>query len=204
MYKVFINNKSIVLTDRRIPDAIGENQLYLDYDDFEELYYTLNLLENSSHLQSVVFYHADLELLWADFRAHFREIDAGGGLVRNDNYEFLLIYRKGKWDLPKGKIEEGETPEMGAVREVEEECGASGLKLGAQLPATYHIYEQDGVRFLKKTFWYGMTSDQEEFVPQTEEDIEKVEWMRLNRAVVEALDTYPNIRLILKTVIDPL
>ncbi|HKK40015.1 MAG TPA: hypothetical protein VJ949_11400, partial [Cryomorphaceae bacterium] len=76
MYKVFINNKSIILTDRRIPDAVGDNQVYLTYDDFEELAYTINFLEYSSHLQGVIFYHENLERLWADFRAHFREIDA--------------------------------------------------------------------------------------------------------------------------------
>ncbi|MFT6996311.1 MAG: 8-oxo-dGTP pyrophosphatase MutT (NUDIX family) [Cryomorphaceae bacterium] len=204
MYKVFINNKSIVLTDRTIPDVIGDNQLYLTYGDFEELSYTISLLENSPHLLGAIFYFHDLELLWADFRAHFKEIDAGGGLVRNENNEYLLIYRKGKWDLPKGKIEEDETPEQGALREVEEECGVNDLKLGVELTPTYHTYEQDGIRILKRTYWYDMTSAQKEFVPQAEEDIEKAEWMDLSREVVEAIDTYPNIRLILRTAIDPL
>ena len=111
MYKVFINEKSIVLTDRRIPEALGNNTVYLTYEDFEELNYLLNLLETSDLLQGVIFYHDDLEMLWADFRAHYNEIDAAGGLVRNDNDEILLIHRRGKWDLPKGKLDEGETPE---------------------------------------------------------------------------------------------
>jgi len=202
MYKVFINNKSIVLTDRRIPDVIGDNQVYLTYDDFEELYYTINLLENSTHLQGVIFFCSDLELLWADFRAHFKEIDAAGGLVHNENNEYLLIYRKGKWDLPKGKLDDEETPEQAAVREVEEECGVDDLKIGAELASTYHTYEQDGVRILKRTYWFDMISAQEHFTPQAEEDIEKVEWTELSREVLNALDTYPNIRLILKSAID--
>jgi 8-oxo-dGTP pyrophosphatase MutT (NUDIX family) len=202
MYKVFINNKSIVLTDRRIPDAIGDNQVYLTYDDFEELSYTINLLENSLHLQGVIFYYHDLEILWADFRAHFKEIDAAGGLVHNENNEYLLIFRKGKWDLPKGKIDEGETPEQAALREVEEECGVRDLMIGKELAPSYHTYEQEGLRILKKTYWYDMTSAQQEFTPQAEEDIEKVEWQNLGADVVEKLDTYPNIRLILRSVID--
>ncbi|MCZ4407376.1 NUDIX domain-containing protein [Cryomorphaceae bacterium 1068] len=204
MYKVFINNKSIVLTDRRIPDAIGDNQVYLTYDDFEELSYTINLLENSHHLEGVIFYYHDLEMLWADFRAHFKEIEAAGGLVHNENNEYLLIFRKGKWDLPKGKIDEGETPEQAALREVEEECGVSDLKIGEALAPSYHTYEQDGVRILKKTYWYDMTSAQQEFTPQAEEDIEKVQWQDLGANIVEGLDTYPNIRVILGGVIAPL
>jgi len=203
MYKVFINNKSIVLTDRRIPDVISDNQVYLTYDDFEELSYTINLLEKSPHLSGVIFYFHDLEKLWADFRAHFKEIEAGGGLVRNANNEYLLIHRMGKWDLPKGKIEEGESTEEAALREVEEECGVYDLKLGVELPTTYHTYEQSGFRILKKTFWYEMRSDQQEFTPQQEEDIEKALWMDLSRKEVEELDTYPNIRLILKNAISP-
>lgn len=202
MYKVFVKNKSIVLTDRRIPDAIGDSQVYLTYDDFEELSYTIGLLENSSHLKGVIFYHHDLEMLWADFRAHFKEIDAAGGLVHNENNEYLLIFRRGKWDLPKGKMEKGETPQQAALREVEEECGISDLKIGEELAPSYHTYEQDGVRILKKTYWYDMTSAQQEFTPQAEEDIERVEWRNLGADFVEELDTYPNIRLILRSVID--
>lgn len=202
MYKVFIKNKSIFLTDRRVPDVIRHDQIYLPYDDFEELAYTLNLLENSSHLQGVIFYCDDLELLWADFRAHFREIEAAGGLVRNENNDHLLIYRKGKWDLPKGKLEEDESPQDGALREVEEECGIEDLKIGSELEPTYHTYELNGIRILKKTYWFDMTSTQQEFTPQTEEDIEKVEWRSISEALVNDLDTYPNIRLILKSATD--
>jgi len=202
MYKVFINNKSFVLTDRRIPDVIGDNQVYLTYDDFEELAFTINFLENSPHLRGVIFFHHDLEKLWADFRAHFREIDAAGGLVRNENNDYLLIYRKGKWDLPKGKLDKGETPQQGALREVEEECGAHDLKIGEELSPSYHTYEQNGVRILKTTYWFEMISAQEKFTPETEEDIEKVEWVDLSRKEIEDLDTYPNIRLILRSAID--
>ncbi|MEM9052630.1 MAG: NUDIX domain-containing protein [Bacteroidota bacterium] len=204
MYKVFINNKSVVLTDRRIPDAISDNQVYLVYDDFEEIHYVINLLDNSAHLQGAVFYHEDLELLWADFRAHFKEIDAGGGLVRNDNNQFLMIFRRGKWDLPKGKIEKGESKLEGSLREVEEECGVKDLVAGDELVTTYHTYDHKGSRILKRTYWFEMTSNQSELVPQEEEDIEKVEWMHLNAAAIEELDTYPNIKLVLKSTIDRL
>ncbi len=197
MYKVFINEKSIVLTDRRIPEALGNNTVYLTYEDFEELNYLLNLLETSDLLQGVIFYHDDLEMLWADFRAHYNEIDAAGGLVRNDNDEILLIHRRGKWDLPKGKLDEGETPEEAALREVEEECSVSDLRLGHELLTTYHTYEEKGVRYLKRTFWYEMRSSQKDLIPQAEESIDKAEWRRINMEALDSLDTYSNIKLLL-------
>jgi 8-oxo-dGTP pyrophosphatase MutT (NUDIX family) len=202
MYKVFINQKSIVLTDRRIPDAVSQDEAYLVYDDFEELHYVISLLENTSQLQGAIFYSDDLEMLWADFRSHFREIDAGGGLVRNDDNEHLLIYRRGKWDLPKGKIDGEESVEEGALREVEEECGISDLKLEKPLMLTYHTYDQDGIRILKTTHWFDMTSRQENLIPQAEEDIEKAEWVRLSNSMIENLDTYPTIKLVLRTATD--
>ncbi|MCH2214440.1 MAG: NUDIX domain-containing protein [Flavobacteriales bacterium] len=204
MYKVFINNKSVVLTDRRIPDDISDHQVYLVYQDFEEIHYVINLLDTSEDLQGAVFYHDNLPLLWADFRAHFKEIDAGGGLVRNDDNQFLLIFRKGKWDLPKGKIEQGESKLEGSLREVEEECGVKDLVAGDELVTTYHTYDHKGSRILKRTYWFEMTSNQSELTPQQEEDIERVEWMHLNTAAIEELDTYPNIKLLLKSTIDRL
>lgn len=197
MYKVFINDKFILLTDRAIPDELEENTIYLTYGDFEELHYVISLLENSPKLTGVIFHHPDLEMLWADFRAHYKEIDAGGGVVRNKSDEVLLIHRLGKWDLPKGKLEPGETPRVGAVREVEEECSVYDLKVTAELPITYHAYELKGIRHLKRTFWYEMRSDEVRFIPQTEEGIEKVEWKKLAQSEIETLDTYPSIRFLL-------
>jgi 8-oxo-dGTP pyrophosphatase MutT (NUDIX family) len=204
MYKVFIKKKSIVLTDRKIPDMVGENQIYLTYSDFEELHYCINLLENSPSLLSVIFQSDDLELLWADFRAHYKEIDAGGGLVRNEDNQYLLIFRRGKWDLPKGKIDPSESPLEASLREVEEECGVNDLVAGDELMKTYHTYEEDGVRILKRTYWFEMTSNQETLVPELEEGIQKAEWMHLSRERIADIDTYPNIRLILQSTIDQL
>lgn len=197
MYKVFINEKFIILTDRAIPDELENNSIYITYSDFEELHYVISLLENSPKLRGVIFYHSDLEMLWADFRAHYKEIDAGGGVVRNKSDEVLLIHRLGKWDLPKGKLDPGETPKDGALREVEEECSVFDLKISSELPITYHAYELKGIRHLKRTFWYEMRSDEVNFVPQVEEGIEKVEWRALTQDEITRLDTYPSIRFLL-------
>lgn len=106
----------------------------------------------------------------------FYTLKAGGGLVTKDD-QYLLIYRLGKWDLPKGKAEKGEDDETTAIREVEEECSVS-VKIQHLIATTWHYYPQKGKQMLKKTYWYAMECiDDSKLQPQTIEDIEKVEWL---------------------------
>ena len=103
---------------------------------------------------------------------------AAGGLVQNDKEEMLMIFRRGKWDLPKGKLDKGETLEKCAIREVQEETGLQKIKLIAPLLITYHTYHE-GTRFiLKESHWYKMKAgNDEKLIPQTEEDIEEIRWV---------------------------
>lgn len=104
-------------------------------------------------------------------------VDAAGGLVRNEQGQNLLIYRNGFWDLPKGKIEPGESRKLAAMREVMEETGLKNPQIGPLITSTHHIYKQGGQSFLKRTHWYAMSSHgQQNLVPQTEEGIEHVCW----------------------------
>ncbi|WP_445665096.1 NUDIX hydrolase [Fodinibius sp. AD559] len=131
-------------------------------------------------------------------------VTAAGGVVfkRKDNEDLsvLSIFRRGVWDLPKGKLEEGETIEECAVREVAEEVGVSVLpKIVFELPETYHEYEQGGTHYGKITHWFGMRFPDEAeltFSPQTEEDIEKVNWISLKKA--QTLVGYENLSKVLK------
>jgi len=75
-------------------------------------------------------------------------------LVKNQKSEYLLIKRLGIWDLPKGKIDKGETTSEAAVREVREETGLKNIEIIGQLPDTFHIYNQKGKWLLKKTYWF--------------------------------------------------
>lgn len=104
-------------------------------------------------------------------------IKAAGGIVKNANGESLLIMRNGNWDLPKGKIEREETPEVAAVREVEEETGIGGLKIDRLLLESFHVYDMYGGWHIKRTYWFTMSTN-EGFggKPQVEEGITECHW----------------------------
>lgn len=134
--------------------------------------------------------------LWDGFVRNFESVEAAGGVVRNARGETLMIFRNGRWDLPKGHREAGESSEECALREVCEECGLGGLRIVRFLTETLHAYEMRGRREMKTTRWYLMEPAGEcaAPVPQTEEGITRAEWLS-PRQVAEALaGTYPTIR----------
>jgi len=124
----------------------------------------------------------------------FKLIYAAGGLIENNN-KYLFIFRLKKWDLPKGKLDMGESPEEAGIRECEEECGITKLTILNELPSTYHIYKYKGSFALKKIFWYTMSSQHTGIlVPQIEEKIEMVEWFDKTQILdIVIPNTYPAI-----------
>ncbi|MBI1316610.1 NUDIX domain-containing protein [bacterium] len=130
-------------------------------------------------------------------------IEAAGGLVQNPSGDVLLIHRLGHWDLPKGKLEDGEHPEDAALREVEEECGLSGLQLIRALPKTWHTYIQDGHWRVKTTHWYHLfTADPRTPQPQESEGIDRVEWMAEAELLNHLPEAWPAIRALLEQFLD--
>ncbi len=151
-------------------------------------------------MKTLVYYnHSPISLDNAGFRSFektFKTIKAGGGLVRNSKGEFLLIFRRGSWDLPKGKLDAGETIEACALREVQEETGVSNLSIVKELPKTYHLYtDANGEIILKKCYWFEMkTNDNNPLKPQLEEDITQASWV--SQTNIESLKTFmfPTVR----------
>lgn len=136
---------------------------------------------------------------FAQFAAQFVPIEAGGGLVSSPGGEVLMIFRNGRWDLPKGKREPGEEIEECAVREVTEECGIRELTVGKLLTRTYHLYashyEADDQWVLKRTTWFAMTNDgNEELKAQTEEGITDIRWIARDNLQSYVENTYSTIR----------
>ena len=139
-----------------------------------------------------------IEENWQDFCSKFIIIEASGGLVFNKDEQILMIFRNGKWDLPKGKLEEGESIENCAIREVEEECGISNLQITEKLTDTYHIYKHKGKKILKRTFWFKMKSNFDgDLISQTEEGIMKVVWVERHEIQKKLKNSYGNIKALL-------
>ncbi len=121
-------------------------------------------------------------------------IEAAGGMVVNSKDAYLFIYRNGKWDLPKGKLERGEGKKQGAIREVEEECGIAVSSIGKRICKTYHTYTVKGEVVLKRTYWYQMAYlGAGKLKPQKEEGITKVQWFKKGHVDAIVKNTFPSI-----------
>ena len=204
MYKVFFNDSCIQL-DAVCKTSFKDNIVFeresLSYDFVNQL---VLQIENAKSNADFLILNQEVNRIWNEFKICFCEIPAAGGLVRNNDGSLLFIKRLGVWDLPKGKIEKLETADQAAIREVEEECGVSGLQLVKKLDSTFHIYRSPYLAFprnlvLKETNWYLMTYSGSEIpVPQVEEDIEEVRWFRFSELDEVMDNTYASIREFLK------
>ncbi|REC74608.1 NUDIX hydrolase [Chryseobacterium elymi] len=195
MYKVFVNEKKLLVSKQ--PEHLEKE---LRYESFTTLEIALDLLENTSVKELNVF-GENIEEIWSEFRKLFRIIEAAGGLVSNQDGKLLFIKRLGKWDLPKGKMEKGESREESAVREIEEETGLKNVELIKFINTTYHIYiERNGEKILKCTHWFEMNFNGEDTSkPQIEEGITEVAWKNTTQIEDEVFpSTFQNIKLIVK------
>lgn len=195
MYKVFVNEKKLLLSKQ------SENlEKTLRYENVTSLEIALDLLENTSVKELNVF-GENLDEIWTEFQKLFRIIEAAGGIVSNPEQDILFIRRLGKWDLPKGKMEKGESREESAVREIEEETGLKDVELKNFINTTYHIYvERNGEKILKCTHWFDMNFKGEDTSkPQIEEGITEVAWKNVSQIESEVFpNTFRNIELIIK------
>ena len=127
------------------------------------------------------------------------QVNAGGGLVRNREGKYLMIFRKGFWDLPKGKQEEGETIEECAIREVEEETGLTGLKISGLICETHHTFNIYGPATIKHTWWFEMEYDGEGPLSlQADEGITDAAWLTKEEALDRAAGSFASIAEVVK------
>ncbi len=191
MYKVFVNEKPIIITsssqkENNFPVYILKN-IVLD-----EIIHKLR----NKIIDGVYLYTPDLESGWNYFLTQIKVVPAAGGLVKNNKNDILFIYRNNIWDLPKGRIEKNESIETAAIREVEEECSIFNLTIEKQLITTYHIYFQNKNK-LKLTYWFLMNSNYDKpLIPQIEEGITKVEFIKEESIDTILKESYANIRLV--------
>ena len=195
--KIYFNDKPLFLCDRMTPEI----SVYAHHDDAvlidEFSHPAVNSMIHEMRQEKVhagIFIHSDLETLKKAFWRKFVIIQAGGGLVDNGKGQYLFMFRRNKWDLPKGKLDRGETLEQCAVREVGEETGLAPVKLEAPLLVTWHTYDENGKHILKETHWYRMsTSADQSITPQQEEQITEVRWVAPENMGVLLKNTFPSI-----------
>jgi 8-oxo-dGTP pyrophosphatase MutT (NUDIX family) len=216
MYKLFVNNKAVyfVTNPAHVNNILSiENEYIIQpYRNQKELQVLLeNVLYNDANASDCVLFGKAPEKMLEEFLSLFICLEAAGGVVENNNGDILLIYRRGFWDLPKGKVDAGETLEQTAIREVEEETGLNQLRILKPVrfknllnTATYHSYILDGKPAMKIAYWYEMqTAFDGDPVPQTEEDIEEVIWVSKNNVADYYETMYPSIVDVLKAVLEP-
>ncbi len=199
MIKVFSLNKTIYLIDNKNLYKPGSKSILEPVASETEMRKKYEALFRQQDIDEAYFLNDKLENLLTFFSAMFKIIEAAGGLVQNEEGKWLFIFRNGKWDLPKGKIEKGEKIRTAAIREVEEECGVSKLQIVKELPSTYHTYFMEEKQVLKRTYWFEMTcADTSALVPQVEEGITDVQWLAKSEFKKVKTNTYESILDVLK------
>lgn len=199
MYKVFFNSRKIILDDKIPGEEKNKHDLIITFIDFSDLQPRLMDWLKSERECNLFIWHTVPDRLFHTFTSCFTLIPASGGLVKNNKSEDLVIFRRGVWDLPKGKAESGESPEQTALREVKEECHLKMLKIKRFLITTYHIYFLNDKPVLKETRWFEMKYEgKEDPRPQKKEEITKTIWLPFRQLDTIAGNTFPNVLEVIK------
>lgn len=194
-YKIYYNDTYVLVTSNRAQINKNFTTIFTDPVETEKFFTNTPTLFDGSTNDRIAVLTSEPGKILQLLSARVKEVIAGGGIVFNEHGELLLIHRRGKWDLPKGKIEKGEAIKDGAIREVEEETGVL-VDTCADTPVfTYHTYTLYGKQQLKQTSWFTMQAKpgQQHLTPQTEEDIEEVRWVPKADLPTYATGCYPLI-----------
>jgi 8-oxo-dGTP pyrophosphatase MutT (NUDIX family) len=183
MIKIFINEKPVIFLEKPSDFPAQPGHILLESFEKEDLHQALLQFEQNPEQLALFVAGKDSEKSFRKFCALFIIVEAGGGLIVNQEGHYLFMFRRGKWDLPKGKSEKGEPISDTARREVKEETGLD-VEVKSSIGVTYHAYREGEIIILKKTYWFGMSyTGEKKPVPQTSEDISRIKW--LDRSDIE-------------------
>ena len=199
--QIYFDNRIVVLTDKDIKSPVINNDHAYIFENKKTLAKRLEDFDKSND-ERLCITHSDVNELFEYVTQCFRYIEAAGGIVTLPDERILFIKRLGKWDLPKGKAEKGESLQETAIREVMEECGLKTRpKITGELAHTFHTYHQDGRHILKHTAWYAMRYEGDDsLLPQFSEDITEALWLPQNQLNIVLQNTYQSIKQVLKTI----
>jgi len=195
MYKVFIDHRPVLFISKE-KLSTKYRAIYWDESNltFKEIKKQLEGIDIDNPLQVVC---EDVKSAYKTCFTDFKKITAAGGIVESEK-GYLLIKRKGMWDLPKGKKDKGEAIEATAIREIEEECGITAPTINQFICKTIHSYRYKNNPMLKKTHWFHMNYvGEEELVPQADEGITKVGWKSLEKMLSIRGKTFGSINEVL-------
>lgn len=202
MIKIYFYNKPLFITNqitKELEEYLHhEDTVFIDEFNIHSVKAMLHEME-AQQIHAGVFLHDDVEAVLKSFKKKLVLIKAAGGLVHTEEDELLLIFRRGKWDLPKGKLDNNEDMKACAVREIREETGLAEVEIEKDLLITYHTYHQDGKHILKESHWFlGKAKKQLNLIPEIEEDIEKCEWVPASQLAPYLENTHASILDVVK------
>ncbi|HRR94421.1 MAG TPA: NUDIX domain-containing protein [Bacteroidales bacterium] len=176
VYKVHFEDRFILLSPE--PDRMQKYGIFHKLSTTSELYKLIARFQEDRTIHSANIYCPNISYLWKLFRIYFTEVKAAGGLVKHTSGRYLFIRKRGHWDLPKGHVDNDESPEECALTEVKEETGIKGHEIVKQLESSYHTYTLGKINYLKRTDWFLMKYDGEMIEkPETREEITEVRWL---------------------------
>lgn len=176
-YKIYFNDRVVTLTNKINKTFEKNDGLFLKSNKKEEILEIIDAFEKLTEVQTLCILGDEPLKLFDIIKSNYTIVEAAGGIVRRADGKMLAIYRRGKWDLPKGKVEKGEFYKQTALREVQEECGLTNIEIDKKIAETYHTYIENGEKILKRTFWYDINLKANETpVVQTSEDITDYIW----------------------------
>lgn len=181
-YKIYFNDSYLLFTRKREQRNKNFDWVMEEEADIEQFLEHPDVLFDGSTNKNILLLTEKPGHWMCHLMERLDVVIAGGGIVWNEQNELLMIHRKGKWDLPKGKVELNENIREGAAREVEEETGVKVQSIAEKPIRTYHAYKMKGIDTLKETSWFEMKAApaQIKLVPQTKEGITEVRWVKKN------------------------